>query len=200
MEIRRNIKNILLVIFFISLNLNGQNTIKGKLFTSENFKEHFPLINVSIKGFSEKKLIDNNGLFELQIEKEQSDYIINFYINDSIVKTYNYKHVWTKRKKPKSISFVEECTIISKSVRNDYKKNTVKLYVFQKKPLSKKDIKIQKRYNFTYTLVYKKDLKSYDCYKKYNHRAFKYLVLGNKLSLDKINNNTIGKSKFSLLD
>ena len=193
-------KNILLAILFFTLNLYSQNTIKGKLHTSDSFKKEFPIINVSVDGFSEKTTIDTNGLFELNIEKPQTQYLLNFFIGDSLVKTYTYINDWTNRAKPKSISFTEKCSITVKSASKDWKNNDIKLYIYQDDKLLEEDIKFQQKYNFTYVLVNKKDYATYDCYKNYNKRALKYLVLEKELSIKHLNKNTIGKSKFSLND
>ncbi len=192
-------KKFLHILIWLPFVIHSQNSIRGKLYTSQVFSEHFPQVFASVEGFKEKKLLDKEGLFDLNIEKKQSEYIINFYINDSIVKTYNYQHTWTKRKRSKSISFLEECNVIKNSVRDDWKTNNMKLYVFRAE-LSKKDIRIQEKYNFKYTVIGKNDSKNFDCFRNYNRKALKYLVMGRELSLKKINKNTIGKNKFSLND
>ncbi|AUC14629.1 hypothetical protein BTO06_05515 [Tenacibaculum sp. SZ-18] len=193
-------KYLFLIFLFFTLSLYSQNTIKGKLITSESFKEQFPVILVSVDGFSGKSTIDKKGLFELPIEKQQTEYLLNFFINDSLVKRYTYKNKWSQRKRPKSISFHGECSITQKMVGQDWKSDKLKLYVFQEYELSQNDLKYQKKYNFTYSLVSKKDSKNYDCYKNYNKKALKYLVLVKELSLQKLNKNTIGKNRFSITD
>ena len=193
-------KYLFLIFLFFTLSLYSQNTIKGKLITSESFKEQFPVILVSVDGFSEKSPIDKKGLFELAIEKQQTEYLLNFFINDSLVKKYTYKNEWRRRKRPKSISFTGICSVTQKMVDQDWKSDNLKLYVFQEYELSKNDLRFQKKYNFTYILVSKKDSKNYDCYKNYNKKALKYLVLAKELSLPKLNKNTIGKNRFSLTD
>ncbi|MCH2033217.1 MAG: hypothetical protein MK202_06790 [Tenacibaculum sp.] len=193
-------KNILFIIIFLSININSQNTIKGKLITSQNFKDQFPFVLVSVDGLSEKKLLDKDGLFELRTDKEQSNYLLKFYIDNKVVKTYSYKHSWLKRKRPKSISFTETCSANNKTASQDWKNNSLKIYIYQEDELSKVDIKIQQKYNFNYVLVHKKDYTNYDCYKNYNNRALKYLVLAKELSIKHLNKNTIGKDRFSLKD
>ncbi|TCI91080.1 hypothetical protein [Tenacibaculum sp. M341] len=188
----------IIILLFIPLTMQSQDSIKGKLFTSHIFKKQFPLILVYVDGFIHRKVIDDDGFFELKIEKEQDEYLIYFEINDSIVKTYNYKHEWTKRKRSKSIAFEKECEIISKSATKDIENDTQKLYVFQVEKLSKKDLEIQMKYNFTYVLVSKDEIHNFDCYKRYNDRIFKCLVLSKDVSKDILNKNTIGIDEASI--
>lgn len=181
--------------------MQSQGVIKGQFICSESFKKQFPEILVYVDGFIHRKVINNDGSFELKIEREQEEYLINFEINNSIVKTYNYKHEWTKRKRSKSIAFEKECEIISKNATKDIEQNSLKLHVFPEIRLSKRDIKFQKEHNFNYFLINKREgYKLYKCYKKYNDIALNYLVLSKNLSLKKLNKNTIGIKSFTLND
>ncbi len=188
----------IIILLFIPLTMQSQGVIKGKFICSESFKKQFPEILVYVDGFKQRKSIDRNGLFELKIEKEQDEYLINFEINNSIVTTYNYKHIYTKRRRYKRISSRRKCLTGTKKAMQDQENNTQKLHVFQAKKLSKKDLEIQMEYNFTYVLVNKDEIHNFDCYKRYNDRIFKCLVLSKDVSKDILNKNTIGIDEASI--
>ncbi len=185
-------KHFYIILLLFPLLIQSQEFIKGKLITSQSFKNKFPLILASIDGFIERKVLDDNGSFQLRIEKEQPEYTIHFNINDSIVKTYIFKHSWTKRKRFKLISFSKKCDITIKNAIEDRKNDCLKLYVYQEEELTEEDLNIQLKYNFTYILITNEDILNFDCYKKYNHTALRCFILDKDLSRNIINKNTIG--------
>ncbi|WP_299627938.1 hypothetical protein [uncultured Tenacibaculum sp.] len=182
----------ILILVFIPLKIQSQDLIKGLLFISESFKNRFPKVYVSIEGFTQRKLVDQNGFFELKTEKEQDEYLMNFEVNETLFKTYIYKDIWRMRKRPKRISFSRKCIIDRQKALQDQKKNEQKLYVFQTEKLPPEDLNVQLEYNFTYVLVNTDEIHNFDCYKKYNDRIFKCLVLSKDVSKYIINKNTIG--------
>lgn len=193
-------KYVFLTFLFFTLSLYSQNTIKGKLITSESFKEQFPVMLVSVDGFSEKSPIDKKGLFELPIEKQQTEYLLNFFINDSLVKKYTYKNEWSRRKRPKSISLSGTCFVTNKTASQDWKNKNAKLYVLQQNKLSPHHIKLQKKYGFSYLLINKNNYINYDCFITYNHRIIKNLILSKDIFFKDLNQNIVGLNKFNIGD
>ncbi len=189
-------KNLAFILFLLPLIIQSQELIRGKVIISECFNKQFPLIEIKVKDFINKTVLDDFGYFQLKIEKPQQQYLLEFYLNDSIIKNYTYKHSFTKMKRPKTISMISNCSISRKKALLDWKNKAAKLYVYQDISLSKEDIKTQKKYRFSYIIITKNDVLNFDCYREYNRKILTNLVLAKKIELKKINKNTIGKDKF----
>ena len=190
-------KKIAFFLFMLPLIILSQEFIKGNLITSDSFKKQFPLIEVGIENSNQKTIIDATGDFNLKIEKAQQEYTLNFYHDNKVIKVYTYIHSWLLRKKPKSIVLVDNCKKTNKKkASSDWKNRVPKLYIYQKEQLSRKDIRTQKKYNFSYIIIDKEVILDFDCYVEYNRKILSYLILAKKIEINRINKNTIGKDKF----
>jgi len=167
--------------------------IKGKLIFSESFNEIFPNILVRIKDSDNSILLDENGFFNLETSIRKDTYTLIFSHKDFDFKEYKYDYSWAKRIKPKSISLAEKCDFNGALATKDFSNNRMSIFYFDKtnQELSKKDKRFEKKNKINYKKVELKNMKSFDCYLKYNKRVFLTLRLNNK-KLNNLKTDVIG--------
>ena len=190
-------KTVLFLILISSLNIFSQEniSIKGKLFFSDDFYRTFTNLLVKIEDSDNYIKINEDGKFTIKTSLKKENYKLGFYYGNLKFKEFSYKFKWIKRKKPKSISLAGKCELNKSIARKDYKEKKLKLFLFnsnQALDLSRKDKRFQKKNKIKYVNISVNNLKSYDCYMKYNKKVFVILSINGKKKINKMRKDVIG--------
>lgn len=175
------IKLLIFFLFFAFLKAeitHSQNdTIRGKIFSSVNRKIPKGEIYIFEKGTSNGTIANKNGEFSLIPKTNKEIYELEISVGNYPKLTYEYKAIWNKRKKPKSIVVIGQCEINREKARRDWKNGTPKLYInsgIAPVENSRKDKRFEKKYKVEYVEL-GCEAKIYECICEYNFYIIKIL-------------------------
>ena len=175
------IKFIIILLFLafikVEFSYSQKDTIKGKIFSFVNREKPKGEIYIYEKGTSNYTIADNSGFFTLVSKTKKESYFLEISVGNYPNTIYEYKSLWNKRKKPKSIVVLGKCEINKEKAINDWKNGKPKLYInsgIVPVSNSKKDEKFEKEFNVEYVEL-GAESKIYECISEYNFRIIKYL-------------------------
>ncbi|WP_155810414.1 hypothetical protein [Polaribacter sp. Hel_I_88] len=134
-------------------------------------------IYVFEKGTSNGTIANDLGEFNLITKTKKESHFLEISVGNYPNLIYEYKTIWNKRKKPKSIVINGKCEITKEQARKDWKNGTPKLYLNSRiAPIenTKKDEKFERKYNVEYVELGCEG-KIYECVTEYNFYIIKIL-------------------------
>jgi hypothetical protein len=177
MKIKFVIIFIILAFLKAEYSHSQNDTIKGKIFSSVSMKKPKGEIYVFEKGTSNGTIANDLGEFNLITKTKKESHLLEISVGNYPNLIYEYKTIWNKRKKPKSIVIDGKCEINKEQARKDWKNGTPKLYLNSGiAPIAntKKDEKFERKYKVEYVELGCEG-KIYECVTEYNFYIIKIL-------------------------
>lgn len=148
-------KKIAILLFFFSSLASAQEILPIKARVVSEITGYRPIgpIDIYLEEGWQHITADEKGHFQITPKQKKNVYKLTIYAGSHKVRTYEYKLEWTKRKHPKSIVVFSSIKASKEIAMKDFRKGELKLYIMggiAPTANSKKDKRIEKKYNFTY--------------------------------------------------
>lgn len=155
------------------------DTIKGKIISSVSKFSPHETVFIFEKGTSNGTIANSNGIFTLIPLQQLKTYNLEIKAEGYPTLDYQYQSSWCSRERPKSIVINAKCTINRKKAKQDFKSQTMKLYLgggIAPVTLSPKDKNFEKEFKITYVQLGCEST-IYECTAEYNHFIIRILTI-----------------------